>query len=251
MEKREKRTEQVERNSEKRGLERKRQAEAARGIERLTQRHSTENIRHLKTHGSQEQKEKEIQKVFEKSNQQLKPYEGKELERKKEINKAYKREGGEYLKTSEIQGKSGNDKHFRSEAVKVSKIGVEVDRRHEHQVRVNDGIGKEREKEIRNVLEKRYPKEEGYKIYEQRVLKNEDEKRAEVNKKWRKLDYVVTKDDKVVKSIEVTSEKANKESQLSKEKDIRDKTPVFISDSDTGKLISVPKDVETEVWRIE
>ena len=70
----------------------------------------------------------------------------------------------------------------------------------------------------------------------------------------RKLDFVIKSGDKVTRAIEVTSESASKVFQIAKEVRIREAAEqiggAFIKDPITGKLISLGKDVATEIWRL-
>lgn len=84
--------------------------------------------------------------------------------------------------------------------------------------------GLQREAEVRNELEEKYPAEEGYEIISEAYLRDADGnivKDPETGKA-RRIDFVVVKDGKVVASIEVTSKTADKSDQLAKESRIRD-----------------------------
>jgi hypothetical protein len=65
----------------------------------------------------------------------------------------------------------------------------------------------------------------------------------------RRIDFTITKDGEVIKSVEVTSETAPKEVQVAKEDRIRNEGGNFIKDRDTGQLAEIPKENKTEVWR--
>ena len=65
----------------------------------------------------------------------------------------------------------------------------------------------------------------------------------------RRIDFTVSRDGKVVKSIEVTSETAPKDAQTAKEDRIRESGGNFIKDRDAGHLIEIPKGIKTEVRR--
>ena len=65
----------------------------------------------------------------------------------------------------------------------------------------------------------------------------------------RKIDFEVIKDGEVVKSVEVTSETADKTAQLAKEERIRDAGGNYVVDRRTGELVRFAPDVQTEVVR--
>ncbi len=161
------------------------------------------------------------------------------------------------LKTREIQGKNKKDTYFYSENVKLGKIGVEIEKVNKHPFRSIEEIGKIREEEIKRVLQKRFPESDGYRILEQRTLRVNEKRSdgewrtARVNNKYRIEDFVIVKDNKVVKCIEVTSENQNKTSQLRKGELIRNEMEVYVEGENRNELIPRPRDAETEVWRIE
>jgi RHS repeat-associated protein len=64
----------------------------------------------------------------------------------------------------------------------------------------------------------------------------------------RRIDHVVVQEGKAVKSVETTSQTANKAGQQAKEARIRDEGGTFIRDRSTGKLVDL-KDVPTELRR--
>lgn len=70
----------------------------------------------------------------------------------------------------------------------------------------------------------------------------------------RRIDFIVTKGEKIVKSIEVTSETASKIAQTAKEARIlefaREQGGAFIKNPNTGKLIEFTKDIITEIRRL-
>ena len=64
-----------------------------------------------------------------------------------------------------------------------------------------------------------------------------------------RVDFEIIKDGEVVKSVEVTSETADKTAQLAKEERIRDTGGNYIVDHRTGELVCFAPDVKTEVIR--
>ena len=119
------------------------------------------------------------------------------------------------------------------------------------QLEKNREDGANREEQAFEILNKEFPGEDGYKIEREQYLRDEDGnivKDPETGEA-RRVDFVVTKDGEVVKSIEVTSETAPKDAQIAKEERIRDAGGNFIKDRDTGQLVEIPKNIQTEVRR--
>lgn len=100
-------------------------------------------------------------------------------------------------------------------------------------------------------LQREFPEEEGYKIEREQYLRDQSGNIVKDPETGgaRRIDFTVSKDGKIVKSIEVTSEIAPKDMQIAKEDRIRDAGGNFVKDRDTGQLIEIPKDVQTEVRR--
>lgn len=115
---------------------------------------------------------------------------------------------------------------------------------------LNKELGLEREKEVKQELEKQYPSEKGYTIISEAYLRDQDGKIVvdPISGERRRIDFVVTKDGKAVDSIEVTSMTADKEIQTSKESRIREAGGNYIKDPTTGELVSV-KDISTRIER--
>ena len=111
-----------------------------------------------------------------------------------------------------------------------------------------DGLA--REKEVREELEKRYPEEEGYQIISEAYLRDKDGNivKDPVTGEASRIDYVVVKDGKVVDSIEVTSQTADKTEQTAKEERIREAGGTYIRDKD-GNLVKIPAHVHTRIER--
>lgn len=127
------------------------------------------------------------------------------------------------------------------------------DDEHEKEVREpiqNKKDGLRREKEVGEELKEKYPEEEGYKIESEMYLRDQDGnivKDPETGEA-RRIDFVVTKNGKVVDSIEVTSKSADKTEQIAKEQRIRENGGNYIRDSE-GALIEIPKNVNTRIER--
>lgn len=119
------------------------------------------------------------------------------------------------------------------------------------QIEKNREDGANRETRAYEELQHDFPEEEGYKIEREQYLRDKygNIVKDPVTGEARRIDFTVTKDGKFVKSIEVTSETAPKDAQIAKENRIRDEGGNFIKDRDTGELIEIPKDAQTEVRR--
>lgn len=114
----------------------------------------------------------------------------------------------------------------------------------------NKQDGLRREKEVGEELKEKYPEEDGYKIESEMYLrdKNGNIVKDPETGEARRIDFVVTKDGKVVDSIEVTSKSADKTEQTAKEQRIRENGGNYIRDSE-GNLIEIPKDITTRIER--
>lgn len=111
-----------------------------------------------------------------------------------------------------------------------------------------DGLN--REHEVQKELEKQYPEEEGYEIITEAYLRDSDGNivKDPESGEARRIDFVVVKDGKVVDSIEVTSQTADKTEQQAKEGRIRDQGGNYVRDHD-GNLIEFDEGVETRIER--
>lgn len=117
----------------------------------------------------------------------------------------------------------------------------------------NKAAGMAREKIAENILNKKYQAEKGYRIQKEQYLRDKNGQivRDPQTGEARRLDFIVVKDGKVVKSVEVTSKTAPKDSQLLKEGRIRDSDGNYIKDKITGELIPFDNGVKTEIMRIK
>ena len=70
-----------------------------------------------------------------------------------------------------------------------------------------------------------------------------------VTEEARRIDFAVIKDDEVIKSVEVTSERADKIAQMAKEDRIREAGGNYIVDRRTGEVVPFAHGVKTEVVR--
>lgn len=114
----------------------------------------------------------------------------------------------------------------------------------------NKQEGMRREIEASSDLNQKYPEDKGYKVAPETYLRDENGKivKDPVTGEGRRLDFVVTKDGKIVDSVEVTSKTADKTEQSAKEERIRANGGNYIKDSD-GNLIRMSDDVHTRIER--
>ena len=100
-------------------------------------------------------------------------------------------------------------------------------------------------------LERECPPEDGFHIESECCLRDEDGNiaRDPETGESRRVDFVAIKDGEVKRSIEVTSETADKTKQLEKEERIRDAGGNYVTDRKTGELAPYAPGVKTEIWR--
>ena len=119
------------------------------------------------------------------------------------------------------------------------------------QIEANRISGVAREEAVASELMDQYPSEDGYHIERECFLRDETGKITidPDTGESRRIDFEITKEGEVVKSVEVTSETADKTAQLAKEERIRDAGGNYIVDRRTGELVRFAPDVKTEVVR--
>jgi hypothetical protein len=119
------------------------------------------------------------------------------------------------------------------------------------QIEANRISGAAREEAVDSELAREYRLEGGYHIERECFLRDETGKiTVDPNTgESRRVDFEIIKDGEVVKSVEVTSETADKTAQLAKEERIRDTGGNYIVDHRTGELVRFAPDVKTEVIR--
>ena len=119
------------------------------------------------------------------------------------------------------------------------------------QIEANRISGAAREEAVDSELAREYRLEDGYHIERVCFLRDETGKIVvdPGTGESRRVDFGVIKDGEVVKSIEVTSETADKTAQLEKEERIRDIGGNYVEDRRTGDLARYTPDVKTEVVR--
>lgn len=120
------------------------------------------------------------------------------------------------------------------------------------QIEKNRVDGAAREDNVLANLQNQFPEKLGYHIESQCPLRDENGSvvRDLVSGEHRRLDFVVIHDNKIIKSVEVTSMNANKTEQLAKEDRIREAGGNFVIDKSTGNLIAFAPNVKTEVVRL-
>lgn len=136
-------------------------------------------------------------------------------------------------------------------AIQNEIVEVEFNNSKAQTVIINKQNGLRREHEYKLLLENECPPNDGYEILSEKYLRNSKGEiiRDIKTKEGRRIDYIVVKDKKVVRSIEVTSPTADKTTQIQKELRIRASQKCYIKNSE-GKLIEVPQWLETEIQRV-
>ncbi len=157
------------------------------------------------------------------------------------------------LKESPLQNSIESIENSSLEGVKAQNelIAEKINADKIEQIEKNREAGANREDLAYKELQKEFPENEGYKIEREQYLRDKDGnivKDPETGEA-RRIDFTITKDGKVVKSVEVTSETAPKDAQVAKEDRIRNEGGNFIKARDTGQLAEIPKDTKTEIWR--
>ena len=119
------------------------------------------------------------------------------------------------------------------------------------QIEVNRIFGAEREEVVGGELARDYPPETGNHIERECYLRNAEGEGVKdpVTGEARRIDFAVIKDDEVVKSVEVTSETADKTAQLAKEDRIREAGGNYIVDRRNGEIVPFAHGIKTEVVR--
>ena len=121
----------------------------------------------------------------------------------------------------------------------------------QRQVEINRDEGTARERTALGELERECPPEDGFHIEQQCSLRDKEGKIVldPLTGESRRIDSAAIKDGKVVRSIEVTSETADKTKQLEKEERIRDAGGNYVMDRRTDELAPYAPGVKTEIWR--
>lgn len=116
----------------------------------------------------------------------------------------------------------------------------------------NKTDGCKREQEALKKLDLQHSSEDGYNIYNERYLVDSNGKKIcdPQTGKGRRVDFVVTKDNKMIKSVEVTSETANKISQVAKENRILNSEKCYIINPKDKSLIEWNYNQTTEIMRL-
>ena len=119
------------------------------------------------------------------------------------------------------------------------------------QLEANRMSGAAREGIVDGELAREYPAENGYRRERECYLRDAEGRIVKDSEtgEARRIDFAVIKDGEVVKSVEVTSETADKTDQLAKEDRIREAGGNYIVDRRTGEFVPFRSGVETEVVR--
>ena len=146
--------------------------------------------------------------------------------------------------TENIEASDGHSKSSDSNVERVNVDKIE-------QIEKNRLDGENREETAFDDIQKEFPESEGFTVEREQYLRDIDGKicKDPLTDEARRVDFVVSKDGQVVKSIEVTSQTAPKDLQIAKEDRIREAGGNYIKDRNTGELIEIPKDIRTEVRR--
>ena len=172
----------------------------------------------------------------------------------KEINDAVNNEFDKITKEDQVQDGQGNT--VKNQEVTNDAKQIENEKRTDTQEVgkpiKNKQEGLEREKRVAKELEVVYPNDQGYEINSEMYLrdKNGSIVKDPITGEARRIDFVVTKGDKVIDSIEVTSIDENKDRQMQKEKSIRDNGGSYIR-TESGKLVEITPNVQTRVERVD
>ena len=118
-------------------------------------------------------------------------------------------------------------------------------------IEANKQAGLAREAAVSQELASEYLSTDGYRIERECYLRDETRSIVldPVTGEGRRLDKVVIRDGEVVKSVEVTSETAEKTGQMAKEERIREAGGNYTIDRSTGELVRLADGVKTEIWR--
>lgn len=119
------------------------------------------------------------------------------------------------------------------------------------QIEINRLEGAAREDAVGGELARQYPEDAGFRIESQCTLRDEAGRTVldPISGETRRLDFVVVKDGEVVRSVEVTSETADKSAQIAKEDRIREAGGNFVMDRTSGELTPFGSGVRTEIIR--
>ncbi len=114
----------------------------------------------------------------------------------------------------------------------------------------NKRTGLEREQQVKEELEEKYPLEKGYTILSEIYLRDENGKSVAdpVTGERRRVDFAVIRNNQVIEMIEVTSLTADKQLQIAKENRIREAGGNYIRNQN-GELCKIPDSMHTKIER--
>lgn len=120
-------------------------------------------------------------------------------------------------------------------------------------IALNQEVGAVREDLVLGELGRLFPRKDGYRILRQPYLRDASGSiaRDAQTRQSRRLDFVVYRNRRVVRALEVTSRGADKVGQMAKETRIRQQGGNFIKDMESGDLLHLPRTLKTRVYRIQ
>ncbi len=145
---------------------------------------------------------------------------------------------------------SPTEKSGKSFAERLKEVEVRNAKDKAEIVYQNKIEGCAREEKVMDQLKNQYPESQGYSIIREAYLRDKNGNIV-IDKETgqaRRIDFCVCKNGVVVKSIEVTSQTADKTKQLAKESRIKEQGGVYIRDAN-GNMVN--HKVQTEVKRCD
>lgn len=120
------------------------------------------------------------------------------------------------------------------------------------QIALNQEVGSAREDLVMGELRRIFPEDKGFGILKQPYLRDASGAIAHDARtgQARRLDFAVVRRHRVVRSLEVTSQTADKVDQMAKEARIRKTGGTFVKDMASGEIIRLPAQLKTRVYRI-
>lgn len=116
----------------------------------------------------------------------------------------------------------------------------------------NVTAGDKREAIVQAILSALFPKEQGFVVKGEQYLRDRHNKIAHdaVTGQSRRIDFAVFKGSRIVKLLEVTSEKVNKAFQMAKEQRMRRHGGRYLMHPVTGERVRIPAELKTMVVRL-
>ena len=136
----------------------------------------------------------------------------------------------------------------------IKEVIKSIDKKSISQIEKNRIAGALREKKVWKKLASEFGKEN---VFREQYIRDKFGNiiKDSVTGEARRIDFIVIKGDKIIKSIEVTSQEAQKGFQIAKEYRILEEARkiggAFIKDSNTGKMFKIPEGIATEIRRVK